>query len=371
MGNPTQTQEKPQTLEERLVEKSIKTMEKQVSDRTTEQLQNGQKPQQILQNLLQSVSGEQITQQDILGQINQLGSQKVPKAGTITGILPALFQAIKGQGFKPFAPQQEALGMTEAIDILQLQNQMQQQAGQVPKTQTELLKNLIDIAKTTGNEELYKAAGGQISPDIDWRTGQLTPEAKAKERALGERAVEVEKMNIKKEELAQELDNYFEIGDLLPTAEGVERFQKGFTLFGKGVLQSDVIGAAAADLDKLNKKLRVKLVRAAGDVGNLNIVEQKAAEELLFNLSDSTPLRAIKKAFLTDMKRAIDDKNPSQVKLLIKEWVSNPEFQAKYPEIYKKYQKRNYLKEEQPSNQIGWTNEKESRYQELLKKRGK
>lgn len=99
----SQEKKKPEemTLGERLVEKSIKTMEKNVADETTNRLQAGQQPNQVLEDLLRQVS-----------------TTRVDKPKTMRGILPALLQAIQGQGFQPFAPRQEELGIERGAKYL-------------------------------------------------------------------------------------------------------------------------------------------------------------------------------------------------------------------------------------------------------------
>lgn len=285
----------------------------------------------------------------LMGSVNTLASTEVPVQGegllNIKG-LSAIKDLIQGKGFNPLAPKTEPLGMDKAIQLMNMglgeqraqSSETRAQAGEVRAEEEQpykisdyaakLLKSVMEL---TGKNPL---------------TGESVAETEAQAAALKETAtVKARKeaeLNIRQEEFSGSLENYLTIGDLLPTEEGLSRFKKGFELFGKSIGQSDVVGAAAADLQKINKQLRVKLVRQAGDVGNLNIVEQLAAEQLLFNLSDSTQLRALKRAYLVDLNRNTIDKSPSQVKQLISKWVNEPSFRTKYPEIYRKYIKQNY-----------------------------
>lgn len=192
----------------------------------------------------------------------------------------------------------------------------------------------------------------RIEPIIDPETGKtfysIPPRG-----VLDKVRKEVAAINLKKKELGKELSDYFAVGDSLPTVDGLGRFAQGAELYAGSIFQSDKQGAMAAQLAGLNKRLRVKLVRAAGDVGNLNIVEQDAAEKLLYNFSDSTSLRELKKSFLLDLTKAVDSEDPMKVKVLVNKWMktSSP------------------TQEQQPSS--GFTTEEETRYQELLKRQGK
>lgn len=154
-----------------------------------------------------------------------------------------------------------------------------------------------------------------IDPDSGVTIYSLPPKG-----VLEKTRKDVAAINLKKKELAKELSDYFAVGDSLPTAEGMGRFAQGAELYAGSIFQSDPQGALAAQLKGLNKRLRVKLVRAAGDVGNLNIVEQDAAERLLYNFSDSTSLRTLKRAFLMDLTKAVDDNSPMEIKNVISKW---------------------------------------------------
>jgi len=81
----------------------------------------------------------------------------------------------------------------------------------------------------------------------------------------------------------------------------------------------DVKGTAARVHDAVVKRLRVQLVRAAGDVGNINIVEQQAAEKLIPGFYDSASAAMTKRAYLQDIAKAINDNSPSEVKRVLDE----------------------------------------------------
>lgn len=131
-------------------------------------------------------------------------------------------------------------------------------------------------------------------------------------------------------QLRSDINNvYFPVANNIPTINGSwidrKKFAAELWLKGKNE-QGTPVGAMVTQLDSLNKRLRVTLVRAAGDVGNLNIVEQKAAEELLFRLDDSTSVRELKKAVLQDLAAGVQTGDSSYVKKLIDKWVKSPEY---------------------------------------------
>lgn len=344
MADETKTQERPQTLQERLYEKGVKTIEKRVGESVERDLEAGRTPQQTLSSLLQSVGVNIPSEQDVMNHIKQIQQNNiVPIPKSRKGIF-ALGDLIKGKGFNPDMPREGQMSFDDAKEILNLQLKMGEQGLSSQKVATDIIKNLVDIAQSTGNKELFEQTGGQANQEIDWRTGQLTLESKVAEK---EALIKVEQetkatteKKVQANKLAKDLENYFAIGDLLPTEEGIARYRKGFELFGKRIGQSDIIGAAAADLDALNKRLRVRIVKYNGDVGNINIVEQKAAEKVLYFLNDSTKLRALKKAYLIDLTAATMSGDGGAVRQLIDKFVNEPEFQVKYPDIYKTYQEQ-------------------------------
>tara|TARA_Y100000310_G_scaffold321001_1_gene378044 strand:- start:102 stop:1085 length:984 start_codon:yes stop_codon:yes gene_type:complete len=159
-----------------------------------------------------------------------------------------------------------------------------------------------------------------------------SPEALAKEKTAQVVATKTAEKDVSLKELRDTLDDvYFPVADLLPTKDGFARWLNAAQLKYKGLKQEDAVGFASAQLQNLNKRLRVTLVRAAGDVGNINIVEQLAAEQLLYNLDDSTGLRSLKKATLLDLSRAVNDRDESAVKNIIRTWMGTKEFQKFQP----------------------------------------
>jgi hypothetical protein len=337
--NMPESQLKPlPTLQERLVEKSIKTIENVVGEQTTNRLAANQSPMEIIQQLIATTSPT--NPNDVLNKITELSNTQVPKAGSMTGILPALFQAAGGKGFHPFAPKDTTLGFSDALSLYNAQEAAKKQQLEGPKSAVDLFKSMVETAKLTGDAGMAASLGiNKPEGAIETYMGEPT------EKGLGQkvRAEVTAKAQAEHEqktkEFSSEIDNYFAVGDLLPTQEGLDRLGAGLKLFGKSITQSDLVGAAAAELDGLNKRLRVKLVRQAGDVGNLNIVEQKAAEQLLFSLNDSTKLRGLKKAYLEDIKTGIRSGDSSNVKNLIQKWIEEPDFKTKNKALYDRYQK--------------------------------
>lgn len=162
-----ETKEKKEpTVQERLFESGIKAVEKKIKDRTSEQLDAGQKPADILGALLQSlqVPKERGTIKQQVGKIQQENIVDVP--GSQIGLLGTLMKAVTGKGIKsPFSPRQAPIEFGEALDILQERRKQAGEQRKVPEAQLKLLKGIADLAKQTGNRELLGAVtellGGQ------------------------------------------------------------------------------------------------------------------------------------------------------------------------------------------------------------------
>ena len=132
-------------------------------------------------------------------------------------------------------------------------------------------------------------------------------------------------INIKKQAFSEDLENFLLVDDILQEARGtgLGRFDAGVGMVWEGIKQNSPVGRAVATHDPARKRLRVQLVRAAGDVGNINIVEQKAAEQMIPTQWDDYGVAALKRAYLKDMGRAIGDKSETNVKRIIKEFTKD------------------------------------------------
>jgi len=300
-----------QTLSERLAGKAVKTMEQQVGKQVEKKLKEGQNPQEILMQLMNAFGGNN-NQQNVLQQLTELSQTQVP-SGERMGVIPSL---LSGHGLS--RPERtEDLGLNNAIRVLGLQQQAQQANVNIPKTQVDLLNSLVDLSQKVQG---FNLEGEQIERDI---SGEPTTKGIMQQKEAGVQATKSAEDKIKKQQLKNDLNMYFEVADLIPTGEGFERFKVGIENFAQSITQKTPVGVASSRLKSLNKRLRVTLVRAAGDVGNLNIVEQKAAEELLFKLEDSTQERSLKKAILQDLTKAVKEKDSSKTKILISTWLNS------------------------------------------------
>jgi len=84
----------------------------------------------------------------------------------------------------------------------------------------------------------------------------------------------------------------------------------------------------------------VQLVRAAGDVGNINIVEQKAAEMMIPTQWDTAETATLKRAYLQELGRAINNNDANYLKDVIGKFMGTPIFQSNLETI--KYQGKTY-----------------------------
>lgn len=142
-------------------------------------------------------------------------------------------------------------------------------------------------------------------------------ERKAEEAKAVKKAQMTEEINVKRQQYAKDLVSFLAIDDILQEARGeggVGRFKAGLGMTVRGITQKGKLGQAVGAYDAVSKRLRVQLVRAAGDVGNINIVEQEAAEKLIPAKSDSKQTATIKRAYLIEISKAIDSQDPNLVK---------------------------------------------------------
>lgn len=136
----------------------------------------------------------------------------------------------------------------------------------------------------------------------------------------------VMEFDVKKDQLKKDLESFFAVDDLIDRAKGgfLETRGAGLTSQYRAIAQPvtkegkpDIKGTAARVHDAAVKRLRVQLVRAAGDVGNINIVEQEAAEKLIPSFYDSESAAELKRAYLTEIASAINSDNPNAVKAVL------------------------------------------------------
>ena len=204
MANDIKNVSEQQSLQERLLEKSTKTIEKQVAEATERKLQAGQDPQKILSDLLKSLNPQQNQSQDILAQLQQLSEEQIP-SGERMGLIPSL---LSGEGFS--RPEKtEDLGLTNAVKVMQLQQGQQEAQRKIPQQQTDLLNSLIDLSVKAAR---FQTEGEQIERDV---AGQLTTKGIAQTKETGVTATKQAEDIIKKAQLKKDLDVYFEIADIL------------------------------------------------------------------------------------------------------------------------------------------------------------
>lgn len=315
----TKEQEQPPSLQERLVEKSVKSMEKKVEEQTLMKLQSGQAPMEIITQLLSSVGGQgQQSPQNVLDQVLSLSGTQVP-TGERMGLIPSL---LKGHGTS--RPElKDDLGIDNAIKVLGLQGNMQSQELDVPQKQANLIKTLLDLSTQ------IKGMGAESEEPERGPGGNLTTKGIEQQEGAQVRGRKTEEDRQKKLQLNQDLEAYFALGEALPTGEGfIGRNIQGASNKLQSLQQKTSTGVASGRLRALNKRLRVTFSKAAGEVGSLTADEQKSAELLLWADNDSTKNRQLKTATMKDLSRAINSGEASEVKRLIGEWMQSETFKS-------------------------------------------
>lgn len=206
MANENQTQTKPQSLNERILEKATKQIEKGVVDRVDQKLQLGQNPQSIIGDLLKSM-GQGPSQQNVLKQITDLASTQVG-TGERVGLLTSL---TKGQGLsRPEAT--EALGFERALKTIGLQQDIAGQQAEAPGRAVDLLNDLLKLSKEARSPALFNKISSSLGgPTItkeqlrdgkvlrDPFTGELTVAGEVEKQRQITRATQQEQLIIKRE----------------------------------------------------------------------------------------------------------------------------------------------------------------------------
>jgi len=261
------------------------------------------------------------------------------------------------------------------LDELNRRNIESQIKSRETQSKFNILGNLgdtVDIAEKTGNLELRNKAkiqidnlltGKEVSPRGTSVDSFISPEENQKRTILNPTSKQIEKedlipvefnifgepikfkskktvqdeirakklaeTNFKREVFRQDLESFQEIDNQLKRGTGFfDRIQSGLKSKVAALDQSTATGFAVATHQAARKRLRVQLVRAAGDVGNINIVEQKAAEEMIPREFDSEGTAKLKNAFLNQLSKAINDNSENDVKRVLAEFMKTESFRG-------------------------------------------
>ncbi len=145
-----------------------------------------------------------------------------------------------------------------------------------------------------------------------------------------QQAKDVGVLDVKRKTYTKDLESFFAVDDVLQDArgKGLGRLEAGGKMVWEGFKQDSPLGRAVAVHDAARKRLRVQLVRAAGDVGNINIVEQKAAEMLIPTQWDDAQTAELKRSYLTQIGKAINDNDGNAVKDTLASFMGTPVYQG-------------------------------------------
>lgn len=196
MATETKSKEEPKTLTDRLAERAVKRMEKNVDKGVDQKLEQGKTPSEILTSLLSTIGGgnqqnqSQRINSDLIPQINQIAQQRIGVPGRENVLSRILTAGTTNDPMQLFGSKTAPIGFDNATKLLQLQQSLDKNAMEGPKNQTMVIKNLIDIAKNTGNKELFAALSGMQMPqtaiEVDPMTGNPT-EKGIRQKARAER----------------------------------------------------------------------------------------------------------------------------------------------------------------------------------------
>lgn len=127
---------------------------------------------------------------------------------------------------------------------------------------------------------------------------------------------EKRKIQQKLQTATKDINDFLTLDEQIPRGKGIERFTTGLSSLAEGIKQEGSVGKAVAAHQALSKRLRVSLVRAAGDVGNINIVEQEAAEKIIPGIFDSDEVVEVKRTFLKQLSKATENRDPEVMRQL-------------------------------------------------------
>ena len=181
------------------------------------------------------------------------------------------------------------------------------------------------------------AMGSQVRPrlkganiggfNIEFPQTEAERQAELKQEGEKIKTKGIATLDVKKEQLKKDLESFLAVDSKIDRAKGGFLATRGAGLRSqwRAIAQPidpetgkpDIKGTAARAHDAARKRLRVQLVRAAGDVGNINIVEQEAAEQLIPAFYDSVDTARLKNAYLQQVTQAIDNNDANAVKAIL------------------------------------------------------
>jgi hypothetical protein len=215
---------------------------------------------------------------------------------------------------------------------------------QPPNMQPMTVNQIQGLPRVGLNDVLMnKQFGYQTDPMVARNTAMKVAEQRAlidpkveEQKALAQPRVDeqvqkdIASQNLKRSIYGKDLQNFMAIDNILHESRGsgTQRIKAGLDMSVQGFKQDSTLGRAVAAHDAASKRLRVQLVRAAGDVGPINIVEQKAAELLVPSRYDDKGTAEIKRAYLKDFAQAINSEEPSHVKSVIERFMKEDSYKS-------------------------------------------
>jgi hypothetical protein len=276
----------------------------------------GMTKQPFLSNYMEQQLEQQKAQQ-AMAQFQQEQQLAMLKQGYVSSnrpistVPPGMYTEMGGQGYR-FTPQ-----------IAQ-----QQMMSQIAPYMAMMGKGDLVLEGMTGKTPRFASLSAE--------------KAKAQVGVEAQKQKDIEVQNVKREIYSKDLTTFFAVDDVLQQArgQGLGRLTAGGKMTWAGIKQDTPLGQAVASHEAARKRLRVQLVRAAGDVGNINIVEQKAAEMMIPTQWDAADTATLKRAYLQQIGQAINSNNGNAVKDVIGRFMGTPVWRSNLVTI--KHQGKTY-----------------------------
>lgn len=326
--NPTGSSQKPQKPQLDPYQEGIrKALQKGGEAHATEALASGVPPQHIAQQ-----SGL-TSPDDVLNQLLSLSQKQVPVApsGSLlgpdkVGLLGALLNMSKGQGFNPMEQRTEPVGMTAASQAMGISQSMQ-------KNQLDAQKFPFEISKLKADTEKAQMDVTQAAPEF--KLGQLTKEEEIKS---GFQVLTESRKEFTNKAIPQAYDLLNGLNNLERSAEELGDFQTGLAgqLKARGGFELNKFAKRPEVTQFVSDLKGILTPLARGEGLEKGVISDKDIERYSEQLSSPTTPLAQKKRIMNGIKAKVKDSLLQRAELA---GVEESMIAQKYPRLYGKLAK--------------------------------